>query len=99
MPKYALPPTGYTSVQPRPYTCPSALVEFTLEGKTVTQPLGEVVARVKDISLQVPEVVDKPQFIVSGMAEGLADVTIYSNDQVIGPTRALANWNGWMLNL
>lgn len=91
MPKYALPPTGYTSVQPRPYTCPSALVEFTLEGKTVTQSLGEVVARVKDISLQVPEVVDKPQFIVSGMAEGLADVTIYSNDQVIGQTRALAN--------
>ena len=70
---------------------PSALVEFTLEGKKVTQPLGEVVARVKDISLQVPEVVDKPQFIVSGMAEGLADVTIYSNDQVIGQTRALAN--------
>ena len=74
---------------------PSAFVEFTMDGKTVLQPIGSAFCEVKDLSINVPSVVAKNEIPVSGTAMAHSQVTIYDGNQVIGETKALGNglWN------
>jgi hypothetical protein len=70
---------------------PSAFIQFDLNGKTVTQPIGSALYTAKDLSITVPTSVAKPTISVSGMANGQAKVEIFDNGVKIGETTALAN--------
>lgn len=70
---------------------PNAFVEFTLNGKTVQQPIGSAYYEVKDLSISVPETVARTTIPVSGTAQSNSEVRIYDNDILIGQTTTLAN--------
>ena len=70
---------------------PSAFVQFTLNGKTVTQPIGSANYTAKDLSISVPSTVAKTTIPVSGTAIGTSNVEIYDNDVLIGQTTSMAN--------
>ena len=70
---------------------PNAFVEFTLNGKTVQQPIGSAYYEVKDLSISVPKTVAKTTVPVNGTAQGNSEVRIYDNDILIGQTTTLAN--------
>lgn len=74
---------------------PSASVEFTLNGQTLVQPLGDAYCAVQDLTVHVPSVTATPQFVVTGIAEPMSEVTVWEGDQPIGLTRVMANgyWN------
>ena len=66
-------------------------VQFTLNGKTITQPIGKVNYTVKNLSIQVPSIVAKTTVPVSGTAAGKGTVEVYDNGTLLGQTKALAN--------
>ena len=66
-------------------------VQFTLNGKTITQPIGNVNFMVKDLSISVPSTVAKTTMPVSGTAPGKSSVEIYDDGLLIGNTTSLAN--------
>ena len=74
---------------------PNAFVEFTLNGKEVSQPIGSAFYEVKNLSINVPKTVAKTTIPISGTAQGNSEVSIYDNDILIGQTTSLANgvWN------
>lgn len=72
---------------------PSLFAEFTVNGQTVTQPIGSVNYEVKDLSISVPKTVAKTSVSISGTAKGNSQVTVYDNGVVIGTTTTLANGN------
>ena len=72
---------------------PSLFAEFTVNGQTVTQPIGSVNYEVKDLSISVPKTVAKTSVSISGTAKGNSIVTVYDNGVVIGTTTTLANGN------
>lgn len=72
---------------------PSLFAEFTVNGQTVTQPIGSVNYEVKDLSISVPKTVAKTSVSISGTAKGNSTVTVYDNGVVIGTTTTLANGN------
>ena len=74
---------------------PSAFVEFTIDGKTILQPIGAAYFEVKNLSINVPSVVAQNEILVSGTAMAHSQVTIYDGNQVIGETETLGNgvWN------
>ena len=72
---------------------PSLFTEFTINGQTMTQPIGSVNYEVKDLSISVPKTVAKTSVSISGTAKGNSQVTVYDNGVVIGTTTALANGN------
>ena len=67
-------------------------VQFTLNGKTITQPIGNAKFTVKDLSISVPSTVSKTTMLVSGMAPGKSSVEIYDDGVLIGNTTSLANF-------
>lgn len=69
----------------------SASVQFTLDGKTITQPIGSVTYVAKDLSITVPAVVASKKVPVSGSAVGKSTVKIYADNLLLGQTIALAN--------
>jgi hypothetical protein len=69
----------------------NAYVRFTLDGNTVTQPIGTASYEVQDLSIQVPSMTSKSTFSVSGAATGKSSVEIYDGTTVIGKTTAYAN--------
>lgn len=69
----------------------TAQVQFTLNGKTITQPIGNVNFVVKDLSISVPSAVAKTTMPVSGTAPSKSTVEIYDSGTLIGQTTALAN--------
>lgn len=70
---------------------PNAFIEFTLNGKTVRQPIGSAYYEVKDLSISVPKTVAKTTIPISGTAQGSSEVSIYDNNILIGQTTSLAN--------
>lgn len=74
---------------------PSAMAQFDINGKTVTQPIGSATYTAKDQSINVPATVAKTQIAVSGTAVGRSEILIYDGDVLIGQTTSLANgmWN------
>lgn len=74
---------------------PSAMAQFDINGKTVTQPIGSATYTAKDLSINVPATVAKTQIAVSGIAVGRSEILIYDGDVLIGQTTSLANgmWN------
>lgn len=70
---------------------PAASVEFTLDGKTVIQPIGSVTYMAKDLSLTVPAVVSNVTVPVSGSAVGKSAVKVYADNVLAGQAIALAN--------
>lgn len=70
---------------------PSALVKFELNGKTITQPIGNAQFTAKGLSINVPTTVAKTTIPVSGTAIGQCNIDIYDNDILIGQTSSLAN--------
>lgn len=70
---------------------PSALVQFDIDGKTVTQPIGSANYTAKDLSITVPSTVAKTSIPVSGTAIGASAIEIYDNGVLIGQTTSLAN--------
>lgn len=66
-------------------------VQFTLNGKTITQPIGNAKFMVKDLSISVPSTVAKTTMSVSGAAPGKSSVEIYDDGMLIGNTTSLAN--------
>ena len=74
---------------------PSAFVEFTLDGKTILQPIGSAYFEVKNLSINVPSVVAKNEVHVSGTVKANSRVTIFDGNQIIGETQALGigQWN------
>lgn len=70
---------------------PSALVQFDIDGVTVTQPIGSASYTAKDLSIIVPSTVAKTTIPVSGTAVGASSVEIYDGDVLIGQTNSLAN--------
>lgn len=70
---------------------PAASVQFTVDGKTVIQPIGSVTYTAKDLSLTVPAVVSNVKVPVSGSAVGKSTVKVYVDNVLAGQTIALAN--------
>lgn len=70
---------------------PNAYVRFTLNGKSITQPIGSVNYHVKNQSINLPSVICKEDINVSGNAPSRSKVEIYDGQQVIGQTETLAS--------
>lgn len=70
---------------------PSALVQFDIDGETITQPIGSAHYMAEDLSIKVPSTVATTTIPVSGTAIGASDIEIYDNDVMVGQTRSLAN--------
>lgn len=70
---------------------PNAFVQFDINGKTVTQPIGSSNYTAKDLSISVPSTVAKTAIPISGTATGTSSVEIYDNDVLIGQTTSMAN--------
>lgn len=66
-------------------------VQFTINDKTVTQPIGNFNFFVKDLSINVPSTVATTTVPISGTAVGKSTIEIFDNDILIGNTTSLAN--------
>ena len=69
---------------------PSASLDFKLGEKNVSQPIGSVSYNVKSLSINVPEQVASPEVIITGVATGGSEVTVYADGEVLGTTKSLA---------
>ena len=74
---------------------PNAYVQFTINGKTVVQPIGSASIEVKSLSFEVPASTATTSFFVSGAAPARSEVEVYNGQIMVGKTTALANglWN------
>ena len=71
---------------------PSASVQFSLNGKTITQPIGKANYHVESMSsLIVPPTTASTTISVGGTAYNNCQIDIYDNDVLIGHTTANAN--------
>ena len=70
---------------------PSAFVQFSFNGSSILQPIGQVSYTVKDLSISVPAVISKPEMHINGTAPAKALVEIYNNDLKIAETTTLSN--------
>ena len=70
---------------------PTAYVQFSLDGTSITQPIGSAPYHVKNMSISVPESVKDPTFVISGTATPLSDVEIFDGTKMIGKTKSIAN--------
>ena len=69
----------------------TASVQFTINGKEITQPIGEANYTAKDLTISVPSVVAQTTVPVSGSATGKSTVAIYDNGVLVGQANSLAN--------
>lgn len=76
---------------------PSAAVTFILNDKAIEQPIGSAQYTVRDLAINVPEETNTTDIIVSGVAAGSSDITLYADNEVVGTARALAN-GYWTVN-
>ena len=70
---------------------PTAYLKFNLAGHEVTQPVGSAPYTAQEMSVNIPSVLGKAEFTVSGTATGRASVELYDGIDLIGSTTALAN--------
>ena len=77
----------------------SAQVQFDIDGREVTQPLGIATCEVKNMTIVAPEEVYKLSFPVHGDASALSPVRVYAgNDILVGETQSLAD-GSWQLHV
>ncbi|MBR1667822.1 MAG: carboxypeptidase regulatory-like domain-containing protein, partial [Bacteroidaceae bacterium] len=70
----------------------SAKVQFDIDGRTVTQPIGVASCDVKYMTIVAPEAIYKLSFPVYGTAPALSPVRVYAgNDILVGETQSLAD--------
>ena len=74
---------------------PGAYVQFSLNGKTFTQPIGTAFFSADALSLNVPSLTSDTSIPVSGNAFNGKTARVYDGDVLIGLTNCLANgtWN------
>lgn len=70
---------------------PNAMVSFRANNENLLVPIKSDALNVQAVSLHVPPVISKPEFVVSGVSLGNDEITIYGNDVVIGKTIANAS--------
>lgn len=69
----------------------TAYVDFEFGGKRVLQPIGSVSFEAENLNINVPSVVSKKEFIISGKAYANTKVQVYDDDLLIGETTTLGN--------
>ena len=69
----------------------TASVVFDYKGATLTQPIGSATVEVKTLDIIVPEIITTATINVAGTAPARSKVDIYSDDELIGHTKAKAN--------
>ena len=69
----------------------TASVQFSMGGKVITQPVGNVNFSAKDLSVSVPSIVAKTAIPVSGIAVGKSTVEVYVDGNAVAKTAAYAN--------
>lgn len=70
---------------------PSAMIEFELDGRLISQPIGSAMITAGDFSLSVPGYTSVPTITARGVATPLSEVRIYDNDMYMGSARSLTN--------
>ena len=70
---------------------PSSFAQFDINGKMVTQPIGNTCFKVENLSIKVPSIVAKTTIPVSGSAVGKSTIDIYDNGILVGQTNSLGN--------
>jgi len=70
---------------------PTAYVQFTLDGKTVKQPIGSAAYTVTDITMWTPKLISTPTLFIQGNAPSMSNVLVYADGFLIGETKALAD--------
>ena len=77
----------------------SAQVQFDIDGREVTQPLGIATCEVKYMTIVAPDAVYKLSFPVRGNASALSTIRVYAgNDLLVGETHSLAD-GSWQLHV
>ena len=72
-----------------------ARLSFSLEGRTVNQPLGAARVSVANMNLNAPHRTSRETVTVSGSAMPRSEVTVYVNDEAVGTATANGNGNWW----
>lgn len=75
---------------------PNAFIQFDLEGKTITQPIGSAIFTVENLSISVPKITAKKEITVHGIVPAKSDVKVYDGDALIGQTQAMATGDWFM---
>ena len=77
----------------------AAQVQFDIDGRTVTQPIGFATCDVKYMTIVAPETVSKLSFPVRGNAPANSPIRLYAGDDVlVGQTQAFAD-GSWQLHV
>ena len=77
----------------------SAQLQFDIDGRTVTQPIGFATCDVKYMTIVAPETVSKLSFPVRGNAPANSPIRLYAGDDVlVGQTQAFAD-GSWQLHV
>ena len=77
----------------------SAQLQFTLDGREVTQPIGFAYCDVKYMTIVAPETISKLSFPVRGNAPANSPIRLYAGDDVlVGQTQAFAD-GSWQLHV
>lgn len=70
---------------------PVASVRFAVDGVDMLRPVGSTSISVSDITMEVPSVTSREEFVVSGKTQPAAEVVIYDGNVPVGRTTALKN--------
>lgn len=76
---------------------PSAIAQFSMNGKQIAQPLGYAKYTAKNLSIAVPSTTSKNTIAVSGTAQSMSDIEVFDDNMLIGQTKASANGT-WIAN-
>ncbi len=76
---------------------PSGMVQFALNGETITQPIGSAAFSAEDITLVVPPTTAVPNIPMRGMATAGSKIDIYDGEVLIGQTLAKGS-GSWFAN-
>ena len=73
----------------------TASVMFSYDGRIVTQPIGSVLAKVKDIEIGVPSIIASQNFTVTGTARANSNIKVFEGESLLGSGKANAegSWN------
>ena len=72
---------------------PNGFIEFTLNGKTIRQPIGAANFEVEGLSIFVPSITAQKTIPVRGITTAKSLIKIYDDNELIGQTVALADGN------
>ncbi|MDR3338658.1 MAG: chitobiase/beta-hexosaminidase C-terminal domain-containing protein, partial [Candidatus Symbiothrix sp.] len=75
----------------------NAFLEFTLDGKTIRQPIGFVRFVAENLSIFAPECTAQTTIPVQGLAPAKSLIKVYDNEVLVGQTTANSNgfWLTW----